>query len=145
MNNFTKGLVIGSLILLGASAAQAAPKKPAGDVSVTLANASASALVDFSLIEMVPAPAATPKSHDWWAAPLDWFSSNNADAAPVTRAVNLLKSPLAPKKSVSVKIGKECKATVSAKFEDGSSIDPVEMDFCKDRKLTLKGAPTAEE
>ena len=61
MNNFTKGLVIGSLILLGASAAQAAPKKPAGDVSVTLANASASALVDFSLIEMVPAPAATQK------------------------------------------------------------------------------------
>ncbi len=145
MNRLIKALVIGSLTLIGATAAQAAPKKPAGEVSVTLANASASALVDFSLIETVPAPAPAAKSHDWWAAPLDWFSPNSAAAAPVTRTVNLLKSPLAPKKSVSVKIGKECKATVSAKFEDGSSVEPVEMDFCKDRKVTLKGASTVEE
>ena len=45
------------------------------------------------MIETVPAPAPAPKSTDWWAVPLTWFSSDQP-AEPTTRETNLLKAPL---------------------------------------------------
>ncbi len=144
MRSLSNYLAIACVVVFAASAAHAttkpatpAKKAPAG-VSVTLVNGGASAVVDFTKIEVVAAPAPAPKSQDWWAAPMNWFSSDKP-AEPTTTETNLLTAPLAPKKSVVLKLGKECKVTVSAKFEDGSSIDPVAMDFCKDKKLTLKG------
>ena len=148
MRSLSYYLAIGCVAVFAASAAHAtakpaapAKKAPTG-ASVTLVNGGTSAVVEFSKIEIIPAPAPAPQSQDWWAAPMNWFSSDKP-AEPTTRETNLLKAPLAPKKSVALKLGAECKVTVSAKFEDGSSIDPVAMDFCKDKKLTLK-APADE-
>jgi hypothetical protein len=118
------------------------PKKPA-DYTITLTNSSASALTAFNITEVVPAApaAAAPKSDDWWMAPVNMFNSLTAPApaAPTTRVINLLKKPVAAKKSVVVNLGKSCTVTVSASFEDGSSIDPVAMDLCKDKKLSIGG------
>ena len=144
MRSLSYTLAIGCVAAFAATAAHAitkpaAPaKKAPAAVSVTLVNGGASPVVEFSKIEVVAAPAPAPQSQDWWAAPMNWFSSDKP-AEPTTSETNLLAAPLAPKKSVVLKLGKDCKVTVSAKFEDGSSIDPVAMDFCKDKKLTLKG------
>ena len=143
MRSLSYYLAIGCVAVFATSAAYATAK-PAAPVkkappspSVTLVNGSTSAVVEFTKIEVIAAPAPAPKSQDWWAAPMNWFSSDKP-AEPTTQETNLLKAPLAPKKSIALKLGSECNVTVSAKFEDGSSIDPVTMDFCKDKKLTLK-------
>lgn len=143
MRSMSYYLAIGCVAVFAASAAHATAKpatpakKAAPGASVTLVNGSASAVVEFTKIEIIPAPAPAPKSQDWWAAPMSWFSTDKP-AEPTTRETNLLSAPLAPKKSIALKLGSDCTVTVSAKFEDGSSIDPVTMDFCKDKKLTLK-------
>lgn len=143
MRSIVKYFAIACFAVIAPLSADAAPaKKAPASVSITLTNGATSSLVEFTLIETVPAPAPAPKSTDWWAVPLTWFSSDQP-AEPTTRETNLLKAPLASKKSVAVKLGTACESTISAKFEDGSSIDPVTMNFCKDRKLTLT-APAAQ-
>lgn len=133
-----------SLIAVGMMAAPVVakePKKPA-DYTITVTNSSTAALTAFNITEVVAAAAApAPKSSDWWMAPVDWVSSMTASApaAPTTRVVNLLKKPIASKKSALVTLGKSCSVTISASFEDGSSIDPVAMDLCKDKKLNIGG------
>ena len=143
MRSLSKVLAIGFIAVVATTAAHATTKpatpakKATPTASVTLVNGSTSAVVEFTKIEVIPAPAPAPQSQDWWAAPMNWFSSDKP-AEPTTQETNLLKAPLAPKKSIALKLGSECNVTISAKFEDGSSIDPVTMDFCKDKKLTLK-------
>ena len=143
MRSMSYYLAIGCVAVFAASAAHATAKpatpakKAVPTASVTLVNGSPSAVVEFTKIEIIPAPAPAPKSQDWWAAPMNWFS-NDKPAEATTRETNLLKAPLAPKKSIALKLGSDCNVTVAAKFEDGSSTDPVTMDFCKDKKLTLK-------
>jgi hypothetical protein len=134
-----------SLIAVGVMASPVVakePKKPA-DYTITVTNSSTAALTAFNITEVVPAAVAAPaaKSNDWWMAPVDWVSSMTAPApaAPTTRVVNLLKKPIASKKSAVVTLGKSCSVTISASFEDGSSIDPVAMDLCKDKKLNIGG------
>jgi len=117
-------------------------KKPA-DVVITVSNSSAATLTEFNLTEVVPAaPVATaPKSNDWWMAPVNMVSSwtTPAQQAPTTQVINLLKKPIPAKKSASVKLGKSCNVTLSAVFDDGSTVDPTPMDLCKDKKLSIGG------
>lgn len=93
--------------LVGMSSAEAAKAK-AADVVITIKNEKSSALVFF---------AATEKD--------------------VSISTNMLKEAVAPKASVKVNIGKTCKVMITADFEDESSIEPVEHDFCKDKVLKL--------
>jgi hypothetical protein len=97
--------------LVGVSSAEAAkPKKPAAaaNVVITIKNEKSSALVFFAAAEK-----------------------------DVSISANMLKDPVAPNASVKVNIGKACKVLITADFEDESSIEPVEHDFCKDKVLKL--------
>ena len=133
-------IAVAGLIALPALAKEA--KKPA-DFVITVSNSSAAALTELNLTEIVPAApvAAAPKSNDWWMAPVNMVSSWTAPtpAAPTTRVVNLLKKPVPAKKSASVTLGKSCNVTISAVFDDGSTVDPTPMDLCKDKKLSIGG------
>jgi hypothetical protein len=137
--------LIGIVAIIAAIAAPAfgkEAKKPA-DFVITVANAGSSALTSLTITEVVPAPVVAPaaQSNDWWMAPVNMVSSWTAPApaAPTTRIIELLKKPIAAKKSASVVLGKACAVTISAKFEDGSTVDPVGMDLCKDKKLNIGG------
>jgi hypothetical protein len=50
---------------------------------------------------------------------------------------NLLKDSIAPHKSAKVNIGKSCNVTIAIDFEDGTSIEPVKHNFCKDHLLRV--------
>jgi hypothetical protein len=143
MKKISTLVVLGALAGLVAGAAVAKEPKKAADYMITISNSGASALTAFTLIETVPAAVAPApaKSGDWWMAPVDMVSgwTAPAPAAPTVRKTNLLKAPIAPKKSASVNLGKSCKVTISASFEDGLSVDPVAMDLCKDKKLNIGG------
>ena len=65
---------------------------------------------------------------------LVFFAATEKD---VSISTNMLKDAVAPKASVKVNIGKACKVMITADFEDESSIEPVEHDFCKDKVLKL--------
>jgi hypothetical protein len=133
-------LVVAGVFVCTVPAFAKAPKK-APDYVITVSNSTESPVTAVSLIQTLPAPAASPTpATDWWAAPMSWFSfgGQDADAKPATRTINVLNKSIAPKKSATVSIGSSCKVVIGISFEDGSSIDPSEQDFCKDKKLTLK-------
>jgi hypothetical protein len=50
---------------------------------------------------------------------------------------NLLKNSIEPNKSAKVNIGKACNVTMAIDFEDGTSIEPVKHNFCKDHVLRV--------
>jgi|GEM_PF-2492547 hypothetical protein len=50
---------------------------------------------------------------------------------------NLLKSAIEPNASTKVNIGKDCNVTIAIDFEDGTSIEPVKHNFCKDHVLRV--------
>ncbi len=134
--------IIALAAVISAPAFAKEAKKPA-DFVITVANTGTSALTSLTLTEVVPAPAvaAPAQSSDWWMAPVNVVTSWTAPApaAPTTRTVELLKKPVAAQKSAPVSLGKACKVTLSATFEDGSTIDPNEIDLCKDKKLKIGG------
>jgi len=100
-------VVLASSGLLGLTSAEAAkPKAPAADVVITIKNEKSSALV--------------------------FFAASEKD---VSVSTNMLKDVVAPKASVKLNIGKACKVMITADFEDETSIEPVEHDFCKDKVL----------
>lgn len=68
------------------------------------------------------------------ATALVFFAATEKD---VSISTNMLKEAVAPKASVKVNIGKACKVMITADFEDESSVEPVEHDFCKDKVLKL--------
>jgi hypothetical protein len=134
------GLVVAAALICAAPALAKAPKKP-NEYVITVMNSTASPVTAVSLVETLPVPAAAPApATDWWAAPMTWlsFGGSDKDAKPATRTVNVLKKSIEPKKSATVSLGASCKVIIAVSFEDGSSIDPSEQDFCKDKKLTLK-------
>lgn len=63
---------------------------------------------------------------------LVFFASSEKD---VSISTNLLKDVIPPNGSAKVNIGKACKVMITADFEDETSIEPVEHDFCKDKVL----------
>jgi hypothetical protein len=133
------GMVAAGVLLCAVPALAKAPKKP-NDYVITVTNNTASPVTAVSLTETLPVPAAAPApSTDWWAAPMTWlsFGGSDKDAKPATRTVNVLKKSIEPKKSANVSLGASCKVVIAVSFEDGSSIDPSEQNFCKDKKLTL--------
>ena len=140
MKKFIGIIALAAVISVPAIAKEA--KKPA-DFVITVANAGTSALTSLTVTEVVPAPvvAAPAQSSDWWMAPVNVVSSWTAPApaAPTTRIVELLKKPIAAQKSAVVSLGKACKVTIAATFEDGSTVDPSETDLCKDKKLKIGG------
>jgi len=139
MKNFIVMIALAGLVAAPAMAKE--PKK--ADFVISLSNSADSSLIAFNITETVPAApvAAAPASTDWWMAPVNMVSSWTAPAqpGPTTRVVNLLKKPIAAKKSASVNLGTACNVTISAEFQDGSTIDPVAMDLCKDKKLNIGG------
>ena len=135
MKKFIGIIALAAIISAPAFAKEA--KKPA-DFVITVVNAGTSALTSLTVTEVVPAPAvaAPAQSSDWWMAPVNMVSSWTAPApaAPTTRVVELLKKPIAAQKSAAVSLGKACKVTIAASFEDGSTVDP-----SKDKKLKIGG------
>ena len=117
-------------------------KQPA-DFMITVVNTGSSALTSLTLTEVIPAAVAPApaKSTDWWMAPVNMVSSWTAPApaAPTTQTIELLKKPIPAQKSASISLGKACKVTISAVFEDGSTVEPSETDLCKDKKLQIGG------
>ena len=138
-----KLIAIVALVAAIAAPAYAKNAKKPADFMIMVVNTGSSALTSLTLTEVVPAVSAPApaKSSDWWMAPVDMVSSlmPAAPPAPTTRTVELLKSPIAAQKSANVCLGKACKVTISAVFEDGSTVEPSETDLCKDKKLQIGG------
>ena len=89
----------------------------------------------FSAIVLTTLPAQAAGGHvvtltNQTSTPVIFFSAG-AD-------VNLLKSALAPGKSVKVNIGKSCKVQIAVDFADGDSVEPRAHNFCSDSVLKLK-------